>query len=66
MDILHPCVCQTVYLNVEGDKAGINLFVWSWSLICTCLKSDGDLALFRGRTLISFVSEVYLEQYTIR
>lgn len=44
-EYLHPCLCQTVYLNVDEGEAGINLFVLRWSLICTCQKSDGDLAL---------------------
>lgn len=39
---MHPCLCQMVYLNVVEGK---NLFVLRWSLICTCQKSDGDLAL---------------------
>lgn len=25
---LHPCLCQQVYLNVDGGSAGVNLVVW--------------------------------------
>lgn len=42
---LHPCLCQTVYLNVNEGKAGTNLFVFRWSLICRSQKKDDDLAL---------------------